>query len=729
MSPSPPRHSAPRDRSRRAFAALVALLASSVAATATATTVAPTKLDCDAQPCAEVLPGAVRFEPAAAGLAWQIGRDAGGELVGWVTLSTDLTEIKAYSGKPLVTLLGMDRDGRVAGARVLHHSEPILLVGIPERALTDFVAAYRGLDVHTRVIFGRSDEPGVRSVDAISGATVTALAQNQTILEATRRLATGVGLLEARRPLRGHWVEAPTPWTFAEMTRAGVFGRLVVRDSEMGALREGAADGVFLDLWFTIANAPQIGLGLLPAGDYHWLRGQLGEGDHIVVMLGAGKTSFKGSGFVRGGLFDRVRLEQDMRSIVFTDADYLALKRAVAPDAPGFTEAAVFIARDHRLDPGRAFELVFVGSRYDGVSAFSRTFHAFGARHQMPRSVYALDEPEPAADDDALAPAGWQLAWRMHPERIALLTALLLLVVSAFVGRRWLTADGHRLGWLHRGSMLASLLLVGFWLHAQPSITQLLTLIGSLVHQWRWSLFLSDPSLFLMWCFIALVTLVWGRGVFCGWVCPYGALHELSFQLGRVLGLANLELPERWHLRLRNLRYLVLAALVGAYLYSPDLGERLAEVEPFKSTFFVAPWTRHAGLLAWWLVLLVAGLFTFRPFCRYLCPLGAAAALPSWLRLAGPWRRSYCQSCTICTKTCEPRAIDAHGRIDPRECLSCMECEANYHDVSTCPPLVALRKLDAQPTAAAAVQAELDAAAAKRRRAEERAAEWRPWPR
>lgn len=722
---------------RRVLTVLLAVCAvgavgAASARSADASPPAPTHLDCATQPCAELLPGAVRFDAAAAGAGWSVGRDAAGEVIGWVALSTDLVDISAYSGKPMITLLAMDKQGRITGAKVLHHAEPILLVGIPEHKLTDFVNGYKGIDVNTRVVFGRSSERGVRSVDAISGATVTALAQNQTILEATRKLAAGVGLITPKKALRGHWVESQTPWTFAQMQAAGIFGRLVVRDSQMGVpgsgeVAGGPKDGIFLDLWFTIADAPQIGLGLMPEGDYRWLRSQVNEGDHIIAMLGVGKTSFKGSGFVRGGIFDRVRLEQDMRSIIFADRDYLALKRAVAPDSPGFTEAAVFITRDHRLDPGRSFELVFVGSRYDGESAFSRTFHAFPAKLKMPRSVYALDEPEPIETEATTTP-GWQMAWGMHPERIALIIGLLLMVMAAFSGRRWLTADSRRLKWIHRGTMLTSLVLVGFWLHAQPSITQLLTLVGSLVHEWRWSLFLSDPALFLMWCFIAVVTVIWGRGVFCGWVCPYGALHELTFHLGRVLRLPNLELPDRWHLILRNLRYVVLLVLIVAYLFEPEIGERMAEVEPFKSTFFVAPWTRHIGLFIWWLVLLGAGLFTFRPFCRYLCPLGAALALPSWIRLAGPWRRQYCQTCTTCTKTCEPRAIDKQGRIDPRECLNCMECEANYHDEKVCPPLVALARLDVTAKRGQ-VEAELKAMVDKRRRAEERAAEWRPWPR
>ena len=104
------------------------------------------------------------------------------------------------------------------------------------------------------------------------------------------------------------------------------------------------------------------------------------------------------------------------------------------------------------------------------------------------------------------------------------------------------------------------------------------------------------------------------------------------------------------------------------------------------------PWLREAGYLAWWVLLLVASLFTFRPFCRYICPLGAALAIPGSVRFSGPRRREFCSQCKICTRTCEPRAIRPNGTIDPRECLSCMECEANYRDVQVCPPLVKIER-------------------------------------
>ncbi len=638
-------------------------------------------LDCDRVDCGAVLGSAVKFVHDGDAV-WRVGLSSTGARVGWVVRSTDVVDIKGYSGKPLVTLVGLRTDGTISGVRVLEHSEPILLVGIPEQALTDFVGAYRNMPAGTKVVLGASDEPGARTVDVVSGATVTVLAENRTILETARAVGVAVGAIEQVQRVPGHFVREDRAWSWAEMAQAGALGRLVVSEQTMG-VRGGT--GTFIDLHFAIADPPQIGRGLLGDREYAWQTEQLAPGEHLLVVLGNGSSSFKGSGFVRGGIFDRVRVEQGLRSVMFTDHDYRNFTRVAAPDAPAFKEGAVFVIRPGKLDPGAPFDFVFLGSRYNQQGGFARDFHAVRATHQIPRSIYVLDglPPERVAS---------HATWHTAKLRVGVLLLCFLFVSLLFGLRIWLTTDKRRLKRLHLWVLLLNFLVLGVWMRAQPSVTQILTAVGSFVGEWRWPLFLSDPVIFMSWVFIAVVTVTWGRGVFCGWVCPYGALNELVFALGRALRLPTFELPDWLHLKLRWARYLILFGLLGVYLVSPVLGEQLAEVEPFKTTFFVRPWLREAGYLAWWIALLVASLVVFRPFCRYLCPLGAALAIPGSLRFNGPLRRDFCSSCKICARECEPRAIRPDGTIDPRECLSCMECEANYRDVEVCPPLVKIER-------------------------------------
>jgi len=459
-----------------------------------------------------------------------------------------------------------------------------------------------------------------------------------------------------------------------------------VTDQEMGS---GTTGEPFVDLTFGVLDPPHIGRAILGDRSYEYYMGKLEPGEHLFAVFNQGTGSFKGSAFVRGGIFDRIRVQQGLNEITFRDTDYWNLPDVAADDAPEFNEGGLFVLRGGRFDPGAAYELTFLGSRYDHRSAFSREFHEFSATHTLPASLYVAER----------APTGipWRQAWLNRQFHVIALILYLLFVTAVFAARRYTTADPQRIKRLHMLSLVVGFVLVGVVMSAQPSVTQILTAAGSAVGEWRWDLFLSEPLIFILWIFIFLVSVSWGRGVFCGWVCPYGAMTELVFKIGEKLRIPSFELPDWIHLRLRYLRYGVLAVLLGVFLVDSVLAERLAEVEPFKSTFLVPAWTRAAPFFIWWLALLAISVVSYRPFCRYLCPLGGGLALLSSVRRSGPRRRVFCSSCQICTRGCEPRAIRQDGTIDPRECLSCMDCEATYRNAKVCPPLLGISRLETVP--------------------------------
>jgi len=672
------------------FRVVLATLCGAAVLSGTAAFASELEFDCETYDCSKVLPGAVRFDRNEGQKYWQ-GVSDGGDVVGWVVLSTEIVDIKGYSGKPIVTLVGLDPDGSLSGVEVVEHSEPILLLGIPEESLKKFTDSFVGLPATTKVsVGGSSNDPAALNIDAISGATVTVLAEERTIMETARQLGMAVGVVERAALVPGHFAEVDTVLTWEQLEMAGILGHLTVSQLEAGKDAYGHdesddPDEPFIDLRYTVADAPHVGQSLLGKREYKWAMGQLEEGEHLFVLFGQGVSSFKGSGFVRGGIFDRIRVEQGLNTVMFTDRDYHRLNRPRAEGAPRFKESAWFRTPAFQLDPGRPFQLVFLASRFSGNGAFDRTFSSFVDEYQLPKSVYVLDGPDPNQ-------AIWRGAWRVRPWKTGITIAFLLAVVAAFVGRRWTTGDLKRLKRIHIGTQVAAFLILGVWLHVQPSVTQILTFFGSLVHGWRWGLFLSDPVLWVSWIFIGVVTLVWGRGVFCGWVCPYGAMNEVTFLVAQKLGLPAYEFPDSVHQKLRYLRYGVFLTILAAFLYSAPFGEKLAEVEPFKSTFFVPFWSRGVGFVVWWVLLAAVAAVMYRPFCRYICPLGAALAALSVVRRSGPYRRDFCTHCKICTRGCEPRAIRPNGTIDAKECLSCMECEANYGDDQVCPPLVKIRR-------------------------------------
>jgi len=136
----------------------------------------------------------------------------------------------------------------------------------------------------------------------------------------------------------------------------------------------------------------------------------------------------------------------------------------------------------------------------------------------------------------------------------------------------------------------------------------------------------------------------------------------------------------------------VFAVLVGVSLYSMDMAETLAEIEPFKTTFLVGAWNRPWPYATFVAVILGISILSERPYCKYVCPLGAGLALPSMFRMFGLKRKKECTTCHACATGCGSHAIDASGRIDPKECLLCLDCMVMYYDDHACPPLAKERK-------------------------------------
>lgn len=612
-------------------------------------------------------------------------------LIGYVFLSTDIVDIPAYSGKPVVTLIGMDTDGIITGVKILKHSEPILLVGIPEEKLTRFTRQYVGKFVGSKIEVGSvSKEEGTIGVDAISGATVTVIAENQVILRSGYEIAKQVGIIQAKVRPQPVFAEREPAAGWTEMVKEGSVQRLTVEAAELGLEK---SDQPYIDMYFGYLNAPPIGRAILGAENYRRLMAGLKPNEHAIFIAANGTGSFKGSGFVRGGIFDRIQVAQEIDTFTFRDLDYQNLYSVKVPGAPVFAESGIFIIRREGFSAAYPWSLVFLANRVDPQSG-ERSFANFSSEYWLPGSYMQGGRPEYRRPTPP-----WVKVWKARAWELGGFALILLLTALMYGNRDKLVRASSRrdktplegpkyLIWT------VSVLLLGVYAMAQPSITQVLTWFHSIVYEWKWELFLSDPFIFIFWWFIIVTVFIWGRGLFCGWLCPYGAGSEMLHKIAGHAGLKKhqFSLPKRWHDRLKWSKYLIFAGLLGLSFYSMPLAERYAEVEPFKSTFLVGVWTRSWPFVAYWLFLAVLSLFIERPFCKYLCPLGAALAVPSTFRFFGLRRKSECTTCAACAKGCTQLAIDRNGRIDQRECLLCLDCMVLYYDAHSCPPLVKERK-------------------------------------
>lgn len=651
---------------------------------------------CALLPCAEVFPGATRFSERKGQPPYveAYGEPQADEkkLLGYVMLSTDITDTPAYSGKPVVTLIGMDITGHFVGVKVLKHSEPILLLGIPESALLNFNNQYIGKSVAQNIEVGQSrPEENILGLDAISGATVTVIAQNQVMMTSGTNIARQVGILAPTVRDAAQYVETGKSFTWDELVEQGNVQRLLVKTEQVGL---DPSSDPFIELWFGDLNHPDVGRSVLGELGFRNLRDRLKPGEHaIFIVRTRGGESFKGSGFVRGGIYDRIQVKQGADAFTFRDLDYLNLYGLSAQGAPSFNESGIFLIRDKAFSAAYPWKLSFLGNRVDRATG-ARSFTSFDAKYWLADDLLQGGRP---VVEEAAAP--WVRVWQSRAVSIALFAVLLVAVTVVYAFRERLTRlSTHKNKWpvnvFKYSAWGLSIGFVGFGAMAQPSITQVLTWFHSLLFNWTWSLFLSDPFIFLFWIFIILTVFLYGRGLFCGWMCPFGSLSEALFKVGRVMGLKRWQrpVPQRLHDRLKWLKYAIFFGLLTVSMFSMGLAEVLSEVEPFKTTFLVGITNRAWPYGLFVAVLLGLSLFIERPYCKYICPLGAALAMPSTFRWYGLRRKQDCNSCKACAVGCGAQAIDAAGRIDHRECLHCLDCMVLYTDTKGCPPLAKERK-------------------------------------
>ena len=631
---------------------------------------------------------------------WPI--EAQGEVVGYGYETVDQFNIPAYSGKPINILMALDLDGVIHCAWVLSHHEPILLVGIPEKKLWDFAQQYEGLTITDHIRVGHSTEEQSKTLDAVTGATVTIMVVHEAILRSAKKVAQAVGLEAVQTSQQNRASvkqEFYQPASWADLTGDGSIRRLLLNHADVdkafqntkgmqhrhGRNKEEAQE-TFIDLFYGYLNVPSIGRNLLGESEYQWLMDELGPDDHAIAVMGNGEYSFKGSGYVRGGIFDRLQLSQDGIQISFRDVDYYRLNDVYAAGMPEFSEMAIFIVREsYQFDAAAPWQVELLVRRQTGP--VESIFVTFEGQYQLPD--YLLVQPDPVTADLEMDQPVWVSVWQQRSFQIGVLLVSLVLLTGIIFFQDWLVRYPRLLHNLRRGFLIYTVVFLGWYALGQLSIVNVLTFTHALMGNFRWELFLMDPLIFILWGFTAATIVLWGRGIFCGWLCPFGALQELINEVARKLKIKQLEPPFAVHERLWAVKYIILLALFGISLESMATAERYAEVEPFKTTFFLV-FQREWWFAAWALLLLFVSLFTRKVYCRYICPLGAALAIPTKLRLFD-WlkRRKECGSpCQLCAVECEIQAIHPDGTINANECHHCLDCQMTYHNPNKCPPLI-----------------------------------------
>ncbi len=192
--------------------------------------------------------------------------------------------------------------------------------------------------------------------------------------------------------------------------------------------------------------------------------------------------------------------------------------------------------------------------------------------------------------------------------------------------------------------------------------------------------------------FMVLVGAVFGRFV-CGWLCPFGLVQDLLHKIPFPKKLKTFKGDKL----LRKLKYVILAVFV--IILPMCVADITGLGDPWFCKYICPAGTLEGGiplvtlneglrnalgfLWVWKFFILtvtvILSVIIYRPFCKYLCPLGGIYSLfngISVFRLR--FDESKCVSCGKCSKVCKMN-VDPTKNPDHTECIRCGLC------VESCP--------------------------------------------
>ncbi|GAA6177257.1 4Fe-4S binding protein [Sulfitobacter pacificus] len=636
---------------------------------------------------------------------WQL-LNSGGAEAGYVFETEPMAPLPGFSGAAINMLVVLDLDGRFLDVQLISHNEPIFVSGLPEKLFYDFFKQYRGHSISDSLVVGSpygagSEGSALVYLDGVTKGTASVRIAHESILAATLKVAREKMNGIATGPPAFPSPEYSEDLTWEALVSEGIVTRKLVLNHEVEAkfadtLWEGDdpealeyPDEPFLDLWVVDLGPPAIAKTVLSESGFEELQQfmSIATTDEPILVIDTARHGLITDDFVRNTSPDLISAEQGGFPIALRDSDVFIELNPVLPEAL-HDGAALILRTDRRLgfDPTTEWSLRLKALRAHGSFQPEIGSVELDTTHVTPARFFTrLETVTPSPP--------WVDALRNRQTDLIILGVFLAGLLT-LLGLGLNRLAGHQ----HFTAIRLTILLfvvgfIGWWGQGQLSIATPLAVARTALDGGSYAFLLYDPFSLVVWGVTILGFVLWGRGLFCGWLCPFGALQEFAHHIGRLLHLPQIEPSAAWDDRLKWLKYIVLAVLIALLFTAPARLDKAIEVEPFKTaitTFFIREWYYVAYAVG----LLLSSMVLFKGFCRYVCPLGAVMAIGGLLR-GRKWidRRDACGSpCQLCKVKCAYGAIKQTGEIQYSECFQCLDCVTIHDDVAQCVPLILAAK-------------------------------------
>ena len=557
--------------------------------------------------------------------------DAKPELKAYAFESNDFASVRGYSGKPINMFVVLDLRGRFIDIQLLDHREPIFLRPEGTAKLQAYANQHKGLTLRHGIQLGRpSDTPSHNSQFAYLAGVQTGTISAKAI---SRTLMTAAANVAVAAKLS---VPEPQATPIGHGEPVAESSPVAAKDAQKETTKETARD--------TVKDASK--------------------------DIPRDSSKDTGKDTAKEGVKDAPRgmsADTPKDTPPGTASSVAALKGASAykDTLPAPDSAAATVASSDHSPTAAAEPQAATANAATGAD----------------NATGSADEPD------------WLPQWRERRTEIVVVLVALALLSVALLAQQRLSSHPRRLRLFRTLYLLFTLGFIGWTAQGQLTIVNVTAGIESLVTGDDLSFLMNDPISVILWIFTGVTLVVWGRGTFCGWLCPFGALQELVSLLANAVGIRQRRLRAALDAKLKWLKYGLLAMILAAIFVAPSFASWAVEIEPFKtaiSLYFMRSWP----YVLWAGACIALTVFVYRGYCRYICPLGAALASMSFLRRWN-WlaRRAECGTpCQSCRHRCEYQAIEQSGKINYRECFQCLDCVSIYQDEQRCLPLIRQKK-------------------------------------
>lgn len=206
--------------------------------------------------------------------------------------------------------------------------------------------------------------------------------------------------------------------------------------------------------------------------------------------------------------------------------------------------------------------------------------------------------------------------------------------------------------------LLAAVAIFGVWLGVEPNAPGTIK-DGILRYALLGDIFLPRLIAFIGFLLMSII----GNKVFCGWGCQFGTLQDAIWHLP----------TKKWKppFALSNtVRVAFFAALaVAAFFFGFDLLEPIDPFRIFRLGAIIA--VAVAG------VILIAGIWVYRPWCQFFCPFGLVSWVGERVAITKPRvNLKTCIDCLRCERACPNWSIKGirRGHRAPQDCFACGTC-------------------------------------------------------